>query len=291
MERVGGDGFAAMTIIHSPDCLGYEAFGHVESPRRVADTAELLRRSHHEWLTPTPADLADIERVHTPAMMDAVQTGDYFDADTPHFDNIFDLARLSAGAAVLAAKRALAGQPAFSLMRPPGHHATRECVMGFCYFNCLAIAVAKFASANRRVAIVDFDCHHGNGTEDIVAGRQDVLFVSLHQSPCYPGTGTSSHGNCRNYPLPPGTGPAAYMAAFDRALDEVRAFHPDLLAVSAGFDAYRGDPITSMALEIETFAQIGARLAALDLPRFAILEGGYAAELPKCIESFIASFS
>lgn len=282
-----------MVIIHSPRCLEYAAFGHVERPERVSTTAALLRQAAHEWLTPSPCAVADILRVHDEALVRAVQTGDYDDADTPHFPNIYELARLAAGAAILAAETALAGRPSFSLMRPPGHHATRDRVMGFCYFNNLAIAVAKVLadSAAKRVAIVDFDCHHGNGTEDIVAGDERVLFVSLHQSPCYPGTGLASRGNIRNFPLPPGTQPAEYLAVLDRALDAVRTFQPEMLAISAGFDAYRDDPITQMGLEMETFGEIGARLAALGGRQFAVLEGGYAPELPVGVAAFVEGWS
>jgi acetoin utilization deacetylase AcuC-like enzyme len=282
-----------MLIVHSPRCLDYAAFGHPERPERVSATVARLRADHHTWLEPQPATDADLLRVHTPEHLRAVQTGDYFNADTPHFDNINHIARLAAGAALLAAEHAVAGQTACSLMRPPGHHATRDEIMGFCYFNNLAIAVAAQLAAGKvnRVAIVDFDCHHGNGTEDIVTGNDAILFVSLHQSPCYPGTGQFSHHNCHNYPLPPGTGPAEYLAAFDGALDKVRAFHPDLLAVSAGFDAYQGDPITDMGLEVQTFGAIGARLAALHVPTFAVLEGGYAPALPECIAQFVTQLA
>ena len=282
-----------MVIIHSPRCLDYAALGHPERPERVAATVARLRTGNHTWLKPQPATDTDLLRVHDAELLRAVRTGDYFNADTPNFADIDEIARLAAGAAILAAETAVAGQMAFSLMRPPGHHATHDTVMGFCYFNNLAIAVANLLHTGKatRIAIVDFDCHHGNGTEDIVTGNEQVLFVSLHQSPCYPGTGQFSHDNCRNFPLPPHTGPDEYLAAFDRALDEVRAFRPDVLAVSAGFDAYRGDPITEMGLEVETFGEIGAQLAALQLPTFAVLEGGYAPSLPACVEQFVSRLS
>jgi acetoin utilization deacetylase AcuC-like enzyme len=220
------------------------------------------------------------------AMLRAVQAGNYEDADTPHFANIYELARLSAGAAILASQQT---QPAFSLMRPPGHHAEHDRIMGFCYFNNIAIAIAKLLAEDtaRHIAILDFDCHHGNGTEDIFRGDERVLFVSLHQSPCYPGTGLIARDNCVNYPLPPGTGPASYLDALDNALEKIRVFAPDRLAVSAGFDTYKNDPITDMALEIETYRDIARRIAALRLPAFMVLEGGYAEQLAECVAAFV----
>jgi acetoin utilization deacetylase AcuC-like enzyme len=143
----------------------------------------------------------------------------------------------------------------------------------------------------RRAAIIDFDCHHGNGTEDIFRGKESVLFVSLHQSPCYPNTGLVSGGNVLNYPLPPGTGEKEYLRAFDSAGEKVSAFKPDVLAVSAGFDAYREDPLTQMNLDIPTFGKLGARFAALELPTFTVLEGGYSEKFGECVEAFLAGWN
>ena len=162
--------------------------------------------------------------------------------------------------------------------------------MGFCYFNNIAIAVAKVLAVSR-IAIVDFDCHHGNGTENIFLGNDRVLFASLHQSPCYPGTGLRSQKNCRNYPLPPQTEETEFLEALDHALDEVRAFKPQLIAISAGFDAHKADPITEMELEVETFGKIGERLRGLCLPSFAVLEGGYGARFAACAETFVDSLN
>ena len=278
-----------MTIVHSPRCLEYAAPRHPERPERLLTAVAELEESPHTWLVPEPCLESDILRVHSPAMLRAVQTGNYEDVDTPHFSNIYELARLSAGAAILASQQA---QPAFSLMRPPGHHVGRDRVMGFCYFNNIAIAVAKLLAEDkaRHVAILDFDCHHGNGTEDIFRGDDRVLFVSLHQSPCYPGTGLRSRDNCVNYPLPPGTGPAEFLRALDDALAKIRAVAPDMLAVSAGFDTYKDDPITEMALEIETYREIGRRIAALRLPGFIVLEGGYADAFADCGAAFVAGW-
>src|ERR1043166_6513209 len=158
-----------MIIVHSPRCLDYSAAGHPESPERIRTAVGELKESGHAWIVPDPCADADLLRVHTRTMIDAVKTGKFFDADTPFFPNIYELARLAVGGAILASEQSLAGHAAFSLMRPPGHHAERERVMGFCYFNNIAIAVARLLNARgiQRVAILDFDCHHGNGTEDI----------------------------------------------------------------------------------------------------------------------------
>jgi acetoin utilization deacetylase AcuC-like enzyme len=280
-----------MKILYSPECAGYNAPGHPESPRRATGCAELLRQNpRHEFMEPQPCGEADILRVHTPRLLEQVRRGESDDGDTPAVAGIFEHARRSAGAAIQAASLAWRGTPAFSLMRPPGHHACRDRLMGFCYFNNLAIALARLlaeSGAPRRVAIVDFDCHHGNGTEEILRGVEPVLCVSLHQSPCYPGSGLRSEGNALNYPLPPGTEPARYMETFANALTEVRRFDPELVAVEAGFDAYKRDPLTDMRLEIETFDEIGRRLAALQRPMFALLEGGYSSQLPKCVAAFL----
>lgn len=295
-----------MVIVHSPRCLEYAVAGHPESPDRITGAVAALKNRPHVWLEPQPCADQDILRVHSPALLEAVKTGQFFDADTPRFPAIFELARLAAGAAILAAERAVAGEPAFSLMRPPGHHAERNRVMGFCYFNNIAVAVARTlsdrASVIRKVAILDFDCHHGNGTEDVFHGDERVLFASLHQSPCYPGTGLFSRKNCLNWPLPPGTEPEEFLAALDEALEKLRDFGPDLLAVSAGFDAYKGDPITAMGLEVGTFHEIGARIVSFcqkkemktgteTLPCFIVLEGGYSRDFGRCVESFVNAFS
>ncbi|MCX7826137.1 MAG: histone deacetylase [Verrucomicrobiae bacterium] len=280
-----------MKIIFSPDCLAYESAGHPESVRRVRASVDFLRQQpRHQFVTPRPCADEDLRRVHTARLLEQVKLGTFADADTPVLPGIYEHARRSAGAAIQAAELAWSGEPAFSLMRPPGHHATRDQVMGFCYFNNIAVAVARLMAGRngpRRVAIVDFDCHHGNGTEDIFQGEARVLFVSLHQSPCYPGTGLRSEGRALNFPLPPDTDGPEFLAVLERALEKVRAFGPEMLAVSAGFDGYKRDPLTNMKLEIATFGEVGRQLAALKLPMFAVLEGGYSTRLPHCIGAFL----
>ena len=300
-----------MVILYSPRCLDYVAAGHPENPERVRAAVAQLHKEFHTWVVPTPCTDEDILRVHTREQLEAVRSGGFDDADTPFLPDIFEIAKLSAGGAVLAAEHALAGRPAFSLMRPPGHHAERNRIMGFCYFNNIAIAVAKTLQSSpkiQRVAILDFDCHHGNGTEDIFCGNGRVLFASMHQSPCYPGTGIMSGANCVNYPLAPGTGPEKFLETLDEAMERIRGFDPQLLAVSAGFDSFKNDPITHMGLEVETFYEIGRRVADFTqpigwpvpdpgvavnsraLPCFAVLEGGYAREFAQCVDAFVGGW-
>ena len=278
-----------MIFAYNPRCLEYNSPGHPERPERVSAAIELIGNSY-PVLSPEEATVEDIKRVHGQDLIDQVQNESFFDPDTPAYPDIFSLARLSAGAAIKAAELAMDGKVAMSLMRPPGHHAGADQLGGFCYFNNVAIAAAWGLTRVARVAIVDFDCHHGNGTQDIFLGNDSVLFVSLHQSPLYPGTGLASEQNCRNYPLPAGTDGSAYLDEFKRALDEVSGFGPDLIAVSAGFDAYKKDPITDMNLERETFGAIGSLIAGLRLPRFAVLEGGYASDMAFCIQAFVEGF-
>ena len=172
-------------------------------------------------------------------------------------------------------------------MRPPGHHAARNNLGGFCYFNNIAIASLKAKEHAGKVAIVDFDCHHGNGTEDIFLGDKSFLYISLHQSPLYPGTGLRSRENCINYPLSAQTSPAEYLSVLDQGLEKVEKFNPDLLAISAGFDTYKHDPITSFSLEKDTYNRIGRMLAGMNKPSFSILEGGYSSDLAECIYEFL----
>ena len=142
----------------------------------------------------------------------------------------------------------------------------------------------------RRVAVWDFDAHHGNGTEDILRDRPNVLFVSVHQYPGYPGTCTASFANCQNFPVAPHTPREAHMADLARSWDKVLGFRPDLVLVSAGFDAYARDPITEMTLEREDFATLGRWLGESGLPAAAILEGGYSPDLPQLIDSFLTAW-
>lgn len=284
-----------MLIVHDPRSTQYTEAGHVERPERVAASAPFLRKQHPhwEWQTPEPAPNESLLRAHSAGhLQNVANPSGRFDADCPAYENIFAHAARASGAAIAVARAALRGQPAFSLMRPPGHHATRERAMGFCYFNHIAVAALDALSGGaQRVAIWDFDAHHGNGTEEILSQHNKVAFASIHQSPLYPGTGLHSFANIHNFPVPPLIPRARHMQVIRRALDELIATKPDLILVSAGFDAYAGDPITQLSLEAEDFAQCGKWLRECDIPAGAILEGGYSDDLPELIDAFLTGWS
>lgn len=276
-----------MKIVSSKRCLEYRVMGHPESPKRIERVQACLVEKGLGFCEPEPIEEEEISRVHSIGLIEGVKKGDFYDPDTPSIPGIYSHASLSAGAAVKAMEIALSGEFAFSLMRPPGHHATRERVGGFCYLNNIAVAASKAMDTVDKVAIIDIDCHHGNGTQDIFLGSERVLYISLHQSPLYPGTGLTSIKNCLNYPLSPGTGEAEYMRVLEEALSRVEGFDPDLIGISAGFDTYRGDPLTQIALEVESYGKISSLLKGLGKPSFVVLEGGYSLDLPLCVLEFL----
>ncbi|MBI2069290.1 MAG: histone deacetylase [Elusimicrobia bacterium] len=269
----------------------YESPGHPEAPWRVGKTHERLKAA---GLTPQlpeiKASANNVLLAHTDKHWRNVQTGNFEDVDTPDFPGMDQIALISLSGCLSALNSALNGTPAFSLMRPPGHHAAQERVAGFCYVNNMAVACRKALGDGLRVATLDIDVHHGDGTEAIAMGEKNWLFVSLHQSPLYPGTGLSSRSNCVNFPLPPYTNELAYLEALEAAIKRIGDFKPDLLGVSAGFDTYKECPIAQFKLEKETYAKIGRLIAETKWPRFATLEGGYAPDLPVLIENFIKGF-
>jgi acetoin utilization deacetylase AcuC-like enzyme len=284
-----------MVILHDPSSTRYHAPGHPEHPQRVAATAELLRARHPgwRWQQPGPAPEEDLRRAHPLAHLARLERGPDFDADTAFLPGIAAHARLAAGAALEATHLALdAGERAFSLMRPPGHHATRNRAMGFCYLNHIAIAaLAARARGVERVAVWDFDAHHGNGTEAILDDQPGILFASVHEEFGYPGTGATSTANCRNWALPPFTPRPAHLAALEESWAAVLAFNPGLVLVSAGFDAFAGDPLTQMTLETKDFRMLGGWIHAAGVPAACILEGGYSVQLPELIDSFLCGWN
>lgn len=282
-----------MIIITDERCVGYASPGHPERPERVSKSLEKLRSQTElplKWAAPLPVEDAVILQAHDPALLKSIKTpGKNFDSDTLAYPQIYYHACRSVGAALKGLELARQEKTSFSLIRPPGHHATKTCAMGFCFFSNAAIAALEGRKAGyKRVAIYDFDVHHGNGTEDILLNREGFAFYSIHQSPCYPGTGLKHMGNnCFNYPMAPRTERKEYTNTLAKALDDLKRFHPDLVIVSAGFDAYVRDPLASQKLEAEDYHWLGETIRNLGVPHFSLLEGGYSEQLPDLILAYV----
>ncbi len=270
--------------------------GHPERPERVeaarAGVDDLQLGDELCLVTPGPAGREALLRVHAPALLDHLERSaaagpGHLDPDTYVTPSSWDAARLAAGAGLAAVEAARAlDAPAFVAVRPPGHHATAGQAMGFCLLNNVAVAAAELTAAGERVLVLDWDVHHGNGTQDIFWDDPAVLTVSLHQWPCYPGTGRAAEvggagarGGACNVPLPPGTTGATYRLALEEVVAPVvEAFAPTWVLVSAGFDAHRDDPLAAMGLTAGDFADL-ARAAVRFAPApgrlLLFLEGGY----------------
>ena len=288
-----------MRVYTHPACLRHDPGpGHAERPARLAAVTDALREQLPalDWAQAPEATREQLGRVHAPELLAQVldsEIGDSLrlDPDTVMCPESPQAALRAAGAAVAAVDAVLGGEVdmAFCAVRPPGHHATPATAMGFCLFNSVAVAAAHALVAHglERVAILDFDVHHGNGSQDIFEREPRVLFLSSHQSPLYPGTGAASEtgvGNVHNEPLPPMSDGAALRKVWqERLLPEAAAFAPELVLVSAGFDAHRLDPLAQLQLEADDYRWLGREIGALarDCAQgrvVSLLEGGYSLE-------------
>ncbi len=300
-----------MRVYTHPSCLRHDpGAGHPECPQRLAVVIDAVRAAfpRSDWIDSPAATREQLARVHATAMIERVlEPGHAFprrlDADTVLSADSGDAALHACGAAIAAVDAVLGGEAtqAFCAVRPPGHHATAAQPMGFCLFNAVAVAAAHALAVHglARVAILDFDVHHGNGTQDIFAEEPRVLYLSSHEWPLYPGTGAADEtgvGNIVNAPLPAGAGGEAFRAAWaDHLLPALDAFAPALVLVSAGFDAHHLDPLADLQLVAGDYAwlgrQVARRAAAPAAGRIvSLLEGGYSlSALAECSVAWLGA--
>jgi acetoin utilization deacetylase AcuC-like enzyme len=285
------------SVIYSDEFLEHDTGrSHPERPARLTAVVEALKAapwaSRLSWHLPTPGEtaavLSAIQRVHTPRLINEIEIlaecgGGRLDMDTPVSRHSYQVALLAVSAWLNGVDRVMeTGEPAFVLARPPGHHAESDRAMGFCLFSNAAIA-AHYALDHQglqRVAILDWDVHHGNGTQEIVEKNPQIAYCSLHQFPSYPGTGTASetgpHHNILNLPLAAGSTLADYQPLFEqKVMPFLREFQPDLLLVSAGYDANAADPLARIDLQPQDYGILTDYCLQLTRRIVFGLEGGY----------------
>ncbi len=292
-----------LAFIYHPDYLKHDTgSGHPERPQRLETLVKHLLNASI-WkdlvhLLPDPAPVERLTAVHTEKYVQTIErrckSGEVIldDGDTHVCPLSYDIALRAAGAVLLAVDEVLSGKlrRVFCAVRPPGHHAETERVMGFCLFNNIAIGTryAQQKHGVERVAIVDWDVHHGNGTQEIFYEDESVLFISLHQFPLWPGTGRrdergrgKGEGLTLNFPMAPGSGEREYVQAFRREIvPALKNFHPDVLMISAGFDAHQADPLANINLTEHSFGVLTDLLLEVAEQEcrgriVSVLEGGY----------------
>jgi len=267
-----------INFIYSSRFLEYKEAGHPESPERLKAIVDFLEKKKvGRFIVPQECTEEDLLLVHSKELVNNVMNNLLpYDPDTPNIKNIYRYAVLSCGASLEACRLALRGQMAFALSRPPGHHTGRNRIGGFCYFNNMAVAIKKnVLNKGIKAAILDIDGHHGNGTEEIFKGMDNIIYVSIHQFPSFPGTGSTSFGNCYNFPVYVGSTAETYMEKFKSALNVISEFSPEIIGISAGFDTHIKDPLLQMPLEDKHYYFMGKAITAVEGKKFIILEGGY----------------
>ncbi len=294
--------------LRHPSSFEHDTGGHPENARRLTAIEEAL--SDRDWLglelvEAPAAELEQLLRVHTAAHIESIEAlsergGGMIDLDTVASAGSWNAALHAAGGAVHAVDRILQGAPgreaeeapltwAFCGLRPPGHHAERARAMGFCLFNNVAVAAAHALQRGvERVLVLDWDVHHGNGTEEIFYSSPEVLYASIHQSPLYPGTGAATdvgsgdgEGFTVNMPVPPGSGPDEFLSLVQQVVVPIaREWRPGLLCISAGYDAHRDDPLANCELDDAAYGDMATSMwelaTELEAPLLVCLEGGYA---------------